>query len=77
MSDDDDDLRFGDVGGSDGDTGSGLSINPIPLAVGGIVAVVLVVGQPLSGTMGSISLNWVGALVVAVGGILGAFSDSF
>lgn len=42
-----------------------------PLAVAGIVIVVLVIVQPLSGTVGGISLNWIGAVLVALGGLLG------
>ena len=45
-----------------------------PLAVAGIVIAVLVIAQPLSGTIGGISLNWIGAALVAVGGILGSAS---
>lgn len=41
-----------------------------PLAVAGIVIVILVVVQPLSGTLGGISLNWIGAILVAIGGLL-------
>lgn len=43
-----------------------------PLAVAGIVIAVLVILQPLSGTLGGISLNWIGAILVAVGGVLGS-----
>ena len=43
-----------------------------PLAVAGIVIVILVVVQPLSGTLGGISLNWIGAILVAIGGFLGS-----
>lgn len=45
-----------------------------PLAVAGIVIVILIIAQPLSGTIGGISLNWVGAALVATGGILGSMS---
>lgn len=45
-----------------------------PLAVAGIVILVLVVVQPLNGTLGGISLNWIGAGVVAIGGLLGSAS---
>lgn len=45
-----------------------------PLAVAGIVIVILVIVQPLSGTFGGISLNWIGAILVAIGGILGSVS---
>lgn len=43
-----------------------------PIGVLGVVVIVvaiLVVGQPLSGSMGGISLNWVGAVLVIVGGL--------
>jgi len=42
-----------------------------PLPVAGIVLAVIVIVQPLSGTLGGISLNWIAAILVAVGGILG------
>ena len=45
-----------------------------PLAVAGIVIVIIVVAQPLSGTIGGISLNWIGAILVAIGGLLGSAS---
>ncbi|MFO7834554.1 MAG: hypothetical protein R6V31_11025 [Halohasta sp.] len=45
-----------------------------PIAVAGIVIAVLVIIQPLSGTIGGISLNWVGAVLVAIGGFLGSVS---
>jgi len=45
-----------------------------PLAVAGIVIAVLVIAQPLNGTIGDISLNWIGVALVAVGGILGSVS---
>jgi hypothetical protein len=67
---DDDDLRFGDVSG--GDSGSN-DFEPAPLAVAGIVVVILLVGQPLTGEMGSLDMNIVGALVVGIGGLLSAF----
>jgi len=41
-----------------------------PLAVAGMVIVVLVIAQPLNGTVGGISLNWIGAVLVAIGGLL-------
>lgn len=70
---DDDDLRFGDVG--DGDEGSGgLSGSDLgPLAVGVLVAVFLLIGQPLSGSMGGLSMNIVGAAILLVGGIIATF----
>jgi hypothetical protein len=67
---DDDDLRFGDVSG--GDSGSS-DFELVPLAVAGIVVVILLIGQPLSGEMGSLNMNIVGALVVGIGGVLAAF----
>lgn len=45
-----------------------------PLAVAGIVIVILVIAQPLNGTLGGISLNWIGAIIVATGGLLGSSS---
>jgi hypothetical protein len=45
-----------------------------PLAVAGIVIAVLVILQPLSGTIGGISLNWIGVALVATGGLLGSVS---
>jgi len=45
-----------------------------PLAVAGIVIAVLVIVQPLSGTVGGVSLNWVGAVLVAIGGLLASAS---
>jgi hypothetical protein len=45
-----------------------------PLAVAGIVIVLLIIAQPLNGTLGGISLNWVGAVLVATGGILASMS---
>jgi len=45
-----------------------------PLAVAGIVIAVLVIIQPLSGTLAGISLNWVGAILVGIGGLLGSVS---
>jgi hypothetical protein len=45
-----------------------------PLAVAGIVIVVLVILQPLNATIGGISLNWIGAALVATGGLLGSAS---
>lgn len=66
----DDDLRFGDVGGG-GAGGGGFEI--APLAVAAIVVVILLVGQPLSGSMGSLDMNIIGALIVGIGGVLAAF----
>lgn len=66
----DDDLRFGDING--GDSGS-RGFDPKPLAVAGIVVVILLIDQPLTGEIGGLSMNIVGALVVGVGGILGTF----
>jgi hypothetical protein len=43
-----------------------------PIAVAGIVILILVLNQPLSGEMGGIPLNWVAVATVAVGGLLGA-----
>lgn len=45
-----------------------------PLIVAGIVIVILVIAQPLNGTLGGISLNWVGAVLVAIGGLIGSVS---
>jgi hypothetical protein len=69
---DDDDLRFGDVGGGDSSGGSS-DFELAPLAVAGIVAAILLFGQPLSGAVGSLDMNIVGAAIVAVGGVLAAF----
>jgi hypothetical protein len=68
-----DDLRFGDVDGS-GDAGGdrGEGIDPEPLAVAAIVVGIIVVSQPLSADIAGLSMNVVGAIVVAIGGILGA-----
>jgi hypothetical protein len=43
-----------------------------PLAVAVIVIAVLVILQPLSGTLAGVSLNWIGAILVAIGGFLGS-----
>jgi len=69
MADEDDDLRFGDVDGSS-NTSSSEGIYPQPLIVAFVVVIILVVGQPLSSSMGGVSMNWIGALVVAAGGLL-------
>jgi hypothetical protein len=69
---DDDDLRFGDVGGEDGG-GGGLRRDYAPIAVGGMMAVILLVGQPLSNSFGGVSMNIVGALVFLVSGLVGTF----
>jgi hypothetical protein len=42
-----------------------------PLLVAVIVIAILVIQQPLNSTLHGISMNWVGAVVVAVGGVLG------
>jgi hypothetical protein len=39
------------------------------LAVAGLTIAILIIAQPLSGTMWGISLNWVGAAIVAIGGL--------
>lgn len=69
---DDDDLRFGDVGDGSGG-GGGLTRDFAPLAVGMLVAVILLFGQPLSTSIGGLSMNIVGALICIVGGLLGTF----
>lgn len=46
-----------------------------PLLVAAIVIGVLVIQQPLNGTLVGISLNWVGTILVAVGGLLGTFGS--
>ncbi|WP_336327390.1 hypothetical protein [Halovenus sp. HT40] len=71
---DDDDLRFGDVSGGSSGTNEGSSggFDPMPLAVAGVVIVILLVGQPITTDIGGLSMNIVGALIVGVGGILGA-----
>jgi type IV secretory pathway VirB2 component (pilin) len=43
-----------------------------PVLVAVLVVVILVVIQPLQTTIGGVSMNWVGAAVVLIGGILGA-----
>jgi hypothetical protein len=70
---DDDDLRFGDVGGGDSGGGGGLGADYAPLAVGVLVAGFLIVGQPLTTSLGGLSMNIVGALICIVGGLLGTF----
>jgi hypothetical protein len=42
-----------------------------PVLVAVLVIAILVVTQPLNGTLGGISLNWIGVALVAVGGLLG------
>lgn len=64
----DDDLRFGDVAGGSG----GGSINYLPPATAAIVIIILLVGQPLSGSLGGLDMNIVGSMIAAVGGLLGA-----
>lgn len=44
-----------------------------PLLVGILVAAILLIGQPLSGSYGSLDMNVVGAAVVMVGGIVATF----
>lgn len=44
-----------------------------PITVGLIVAIYLIALRPLSGELSGISLNFVGALLVLVGGVLGTF----
>lgn len=46
-----------------------------PLLVAVIVIAFLVIRQPLSGTLAGVPLNWVGVLVVAVGGLIGTFGE--
>jgi hypothetical protein len=46
-----------------------------PLLVAIIVIAVLVIVQPLSGTLAGISLNWVGVILAAVGGFVGTFGS--
>jgi hypothetical protein len=46
-----------------------------PLLVAIIVIAFLVILQPLSGTLAGISLNWVGVILVAVGGFVGTFAE--
>lgn len=69
---DDDDLRFGDIndGDSNGtDSGAGGGFSPEPLLVGGLVGVVLLIGQPLS----SLTMNVAMALFVVIAGVAGSF----
>jgi hypothetical protein len=44
-----------------------------PLLVGALVAAILLIGQPLSGSYGSLDMNVVGAAVVMIGGIVATF----
>jgi len=51
-------------------------VNPKPLGTAAIVIAVLLIVQPLTVTYSGISMNVIGAAVVAIGGILGGFADS-
>ena len=51
-------------------------VNPKPLGVAAIVIVVLLVVQPLTMTYSGISMNVIGSVVVAIGGISAGFADS-
>ena len=42
-----------------------------PVLVALLVIAILVSTQPLNGTLGGVSLNWVGVAIVALGGLLG------
>lgn len=50
---------------SGGDLGPYGALTVAVLTIG-----ILVVAQPLRGSLNGISMNWVGALIVAIGGIL-------
>jgi len=46
-----------------------------PLLVAAVVIAILVILQPLSGTLAGVSMNWIGVILVAVGGLVGAFGE--
>lgn len=50
-------------------------LNLLPLALGGTLAVYILVFQPLSGTISGFSLNILAGLLLAVGGVIGAFEN--
>ncbi|ESS11155.1 MAG: hypothetical protein A07HR60_01871 [uncultured archaeon A07HR60] len=82
MSKDDDDLRFGDVDhekdNQESDSGGSISaggFDIIPPAVGGVIAVYLLIVQPLSGSISGFSMNIVFGLAIAAGGVIAAFDD--
>lgn len=66
---DDDDLRFGDVGGNKGGSGS-VNFDPGPLLGAVAIAVVLLIIRPT----GDIMLDIGVVLLVVVGGIMGSFN---
>lgn len=46
-----------------------------PIAVAVLAIIFVVIYQPASGTLMGISLNWVAAIVIAAGGLLGAVQN--
>lgn len=46
-----------------------------PLLVAVIVIAFLVILRPLNGTLAGISLNWVGVILVAIGGFVGTIEN--
>jgi hypothetical protein len=72
----DDDLRFRDVSGaSDSQAAVSSGVDMFPIVVAGLTVVILLVTQPLSTDMGGVSMNYIGALVVAAGGLLAGFDS--
>ena len=69
MSDDDNDLRFGDVGSDDGNNNDSDGIDIQPLAVGIIVIAILLIQQPFS----SIEMTATSVLLVGGGAAIAAF----
>ena len=54
---------------------AGEDLGPLaPVIVAVFVIGYLALMQPLSGELAGISMNWVGAAIVAVGGLMGAAS---
>lgn len=51
-------------------------VNPKPLGVAGVTIAILIAVQPLTTTYMGVSMNIIGVVVVAVGGLLGGFADS-
>lgn len=68
----DDDLRFGDISGESRKS-KGKRIDYRPVGVAFVVVVILLIGQPLSGSIGSLDMNIAGSLLVAIGGLVAAF----
>ncbi|WP_254839664.1 hypothetical protein [Natronomonas marina] len=76
MTSDDDDLRFGDVqGDSSGGGGMSNSVDAssvAPMGVAAIVIVYIALAQPLTSTISGISMNWIAAAIILVGGLSAA-----